>query len=427
MNRIQMETVEMQTLDQLELPNLPVETPEFAANPVAYFREARKVHPWLATSSIGLLIHDFTAIRELLPQDDILLPAYEGIVEVLDAQGTAWGRFTENQLVSLPTDQHLLFRRVFSEKFTPRFANLLRPMMRARIELLLDEWVPKGTIDFEEMASYFPISNMFSLVGAPVDEIPAMRDSLETLGLAMSMDKKIVPKLDEAYLQIENFVIRLIEERRADPERGQKDDLLSMLIEVTDEHGLPERNLIDLINFFFIAGYDTSKNVLTHLMWTLLDYPDIYERCAVDHAYCLKVVEEALRFFNPGSIPRIAREDIEFRGVLIPKGTMIWFNVNIAGHDQGVFQEPDRFDPERDINKHQRHMAFGLGRHMCLGQYIARAQLQEGIHQIAQRMLKPRLVGEFGWRPYPGAWGLKGLPITFTPGHQSDGETRKAA
>lgn len=52
---------------------------------------------------------------------------------------------------------------------------------------------------------------------------------------------------------------------------------------------------------------------------------------------------------------------------------------------------------------------------MCLGQYIARAQLQEGLHQIAQRMRKPRLVGEFGWRPYPGTWGLKGLPIEFTP------------
>jgi cytochrome P450 len=418
----------MQTLAELDLPDLPVETAAFAADPVSYFREARKQHPWLARSSIGLLVHEFTAIRELLPQDDILIPAYEGIVEILDAQDTAWGRFTEQQLVSMPKDQHLLFRRVFSEKFTPRFANLLRPMMRERIELLLDQWTSKGTtIDFEEMASYFPISNMFSLVGAPVDEVAAIRDSLETLGLAMAMDKSMMPEIDAAYLQIENFVVQLIEERRADPKQGDKDDLLRMLIEVTDEHGLPERNLIDLINFFFIAGYDTSKNVLTHLMWTLLDYPEIYERCAVDHDYCAKVIEEALRFFNPGSIPRIAGQDIEFRGVVIPKGTMIWFNVNIAGHDQGVFEEADRFDPDRTITKHQRHMAFGLGRHMCLGQYIARAQLQEGIHQIAQRMLKPRLAGEFGWRPYPGAWGLMGLPITFTPGDKCDSDTRKAA
>src|SRR6516165_11968071 len=109
----------MQTLAELDLPHLPVETPDFGADPVRYFREARQKHPWLATSDIGLLVHELTAIRELLGQDDKLRPAYEGIVEVLGAHGTPWGRFTENQLISLPTETHRLLRDTFAAKFTP--------------------------------------------------------------------------------------------------------------------------------------------------------------------------------------------------------------------------------------------------------------------------------------------------------------------
>jgi len=63
----------------------------------------------------------------------------------------------------------------------------------------------------------------------------------------------------------------------------------------------------------------------------------------------------------------------------------------------------------------KRQVAFGLGKHMCLGQYMARAQLQEGLHLVAQRMQDPHMAGEMGWRPFPGAWGIKGLPIEFTP------------
>lgn len=405
----------MQTLIDLDLPILPVEDSAFAANPVKYFREARQKHPWIAKSSIGYLVHELTAIRELLGQDDKFRPAYDGIVELLGAQGTPWGRFTEQQLISLSPEKHRLLRDAFAAKFTPRFANQMRPMMRATMTRLLDEWAPKGAFDFEEFASYFPISNMFTLVGAPIEEIPAIRASLETLGLAFAMDKKQLPAIYAAYDRLEALVQRLIADRRADPDAESREDLLHLLIDTADKGGVAERQLADLIIFFFIAGYDTSKNVLTHTMYLLLQRPDIYERCAEDYDYCRNVVEEALRYFNPGSVPRFTKEDIEFRGVLLPKDTMVWFNLNISGRDIGVFADADSFDPEREIQSHQRHVAFSLGRHMCLGQYIARAQLQEALHQIPQRLRDPRLAGEFGWRPFPGAWGMKSLPIEFTP------------
>src|SRR6516165_3482853 len=157
----------MQNLVDLDLPYLPVQDPAFAADPMRYVAEARAKHPWLARSDLGYFIHEYAAIHELLGQEDKLRPAYDGIVEQLNAHGTPWGRFTEEQMISLPDDKHRLLRDTFAAKFTPRYANQMRPLMQATIKRLLDEWAPKGSFDFEEFASYFPISNMFALVGAP--------------------------------------------------------------------------------------------------------------------------------------------------------------------------------------------------------------------------------------------------------------------
>lgn len=409
----------METLSELDLPYLPVMDAAFAVAPVQHFREARRQHPWVAASDIGYWIHDYQAIRDLLSQDDKFRPAYNGIVEIMGAQGTPWGRFTEQQLISLPPEQHAMLRTTFAKKFTPRFANQLRPMMQETIGRMLDDWAPKGHFDFEEFASCFPITVMFTLVGGPVEEIPGIRSSLETLGLAFSMDKSRLPEIHEGYERLEKLVQRIIADRRANPDRGQLGDLLDLLIETSDEGRVPQRQLEDLVIFFFVAGYDTSKNVLTYIMRLLLDRPEAYARCAVDHDYCRKVLDEGLRLFNPGSVPRFTNEDLVYRDVVLPKDTMIWFTLNISGRDEKAFENPDSFDPDREIDPAVRPIPFSLGKHMCLGQHIARAQLQEALHQVAQRLRHPRLDGECGWRPYPGAWGLRGLPIAFTPAERA--------
>jgi cytochrome P450 len=144
--------------------------------------------------------------------------------------------------------------------------------------------------------------------------------------------------------------------------------------------------------------------VLTYTMYTLLDYPEIYARCAEDHEYCRNVIEEALRWYNPSTVARFVDSEFEYRGVTFPKDTMLFFPLSISGHDPSAFPDGERFDPERAIDPQRRQIAFALGKHMCLGQYVA------------QRMRTPRLAGKPGWRPFPGSWGLRGLPIEFTPG-----------
>ena len=378
-------------------------------------RQRGEKHSWLARSDAGYVIFELQAIKDLLVQDDKFRTSFDGIVDIMGARGTPWGRFAEEQMIALPDRDHRILRDTFAAKFTPRHAGRVRPLMREVMLALLQEWAPRRSIDFAEFASYFPVSVMTRMIGAPVEAIPGLRSAMEALGLAFSMDKTMLPALNEGMERLETFATQLISDRRANPRSGEDTDLLDLLITAGDEGGVSDRVLFDLLIFLFVAGYDTSKNVLTYMMHLMLRNPDIYRRCADDLDYCERAVEEALRMFNPSSVFRTSTQDIVYRDVLIPRDTMLFFTLNVSGRDPTAFADADRFDPDRTMDPSRRHVAFGRGKHICLGQYIARAQLQEGIHLIAQHMRDPKQAGEPGWRPFPGVWGLTGLPISFTP------------
>ena len=400
------------TLEELDLPYLPMEDPDFARNPYPYLDQARQAHPWLAKGAFGYVVHQYKAIQDLLRQDGPLQSSYDGIVDMMDANDTPWGEWTKRHLLAAQQEQHLRMRNVLAPKFTPRQANENRELMRSVIASLLDEWAPKGAFDFEEFASYFPITVMCTLIGAPPSAIPSLRASLEALGLSASMLREHVPALQIAFEQIDAFSQQLVAQRRAGVRLRPQPDMLDDLLEAVDSGGLAERELYDLLVFLFVAGFDTSKNMLTIIMSLMIDHPEKYARCAEDYAYCRMVMEETFRYCSPATIPRVTTEDVEYRGVTIPAGTTLFFPVSLAGRDPTAFSEPDKFEPER--NKRSSHMAFGMGMHMCLGQFIARAQIHEGLYLIAQRIKAPKRAGPSGWRPFYGVWGMRGLPMTFT-------------
>jgi len=405
-----------QKLEDLDLYHLPWHEPSFAADPYPQIEAARERHPWLAKCDAGYVIFEYQAIRDLLVQDDKFRPSFDGVVEIMGARGTPWGRFTEEQMIAMPDREHGLMRSTFAAKFTPRYANQLRPIMRETMERLLREWAPREHIDFEEFASYYPVAVTAQMIGAPLEAIPSLRRSMETMGLGMSMDPTRLPALNEAVVHLERFSEDLIAERRARPRAEEgKGDLLDLLLEASDEGGISHRQLVDLLIFLFVAGYDTSKNVFTYMMHLMMRHPEIYRRCAEDYEYCRKVVEESLRLFNPSSTFRFTNQEFVYRDVVLPKDTMMFFTLNVSGRDPTAFETPHEFDPERPIDPQRRQVGFGMGKHMCLGQYIARAQLQEGIHLVARHMRDPRPAGALDWRPFPGVWGIKGLPIEFTP------------
>jgi cytochrome P450 len=399
---------------ELLLPMLVMEDPVFAEDPFSQFTRARAAHPWLAKSTFGYVITQYNAMKELLIQDRKMRIASSAVVDVMKANGTRWGKFQLEALFAVPEERHRRIREVVAPMFTPRAANFRRPLMTDVITGLLDQWAPRGGFDFEEFASNFPITVMCGLVGASPDVVPRLRSSLETLGLSFSMIPSLLPKLEEATVLLEGFVGELIVERRAGKRLSPDPDLLDSLLAAQDADKIRLSEVENLLIFLFVAGYDTSKNVLTMIMDEMIRHPDIYKRCAVDADYCRRVAEEAFRYQNPSTIPRLLNDELTYRDVLFPKDTMLFFPAGMSGRDPGVFAEPDVFNPDR--THENRHLGFGRGAHMCLGQHIARAQIEEGLHRIAQRVISPRLVGKPGHRPFPGVWGFKGLPIEFTPG-----------
>ena len=403
----------MRPVTELSLPYLAIGSPEFARDPVSQFDTARAQHPWLAKTDYGYVITEYAAIKDLLGMDAQMRPPHEVFIDAMNARGSRWERFQMESVLAIHNADHKRIRDVIAPMFTPRAANQHRALMRQVISQVLDEWCPKGRFDFEEFASYFPITVMCSLLGASPSIVPGLRSSLEALGLSFNMIPGFLPQLEKACEVLEDALATLIADRRAGRRLNAEPDLLDPLLEARDSGGISEGELQSLLIFLFVAGYDTSKNVLTFIMHDMLQHPEMYARCAEDLAYCHKVVEESMRYRSPGTSARLTDVDLVYRDVMIPKNTMLFLPNGIAGRDPSAFPDPEKYDPDRQQTN--RHIGFGRGMHICLGQFIARAQIEEGLHQIAQRIRSPKLAGTYGYRPFPGVWGIKGLPIEFTP------------
>ncbi len=404
----------MQPIAELQLPHLAMEVPEFAADPFPHFDRARAAHPWLASSSFGFVVTQYQAVRELLAMEDRMRTPYGEMVDMMGAQGTPWGRFQEAHILARAGPEHKRLRDILAPAFTPRQANLHRPLMREVISRLLDEWAPKGAFDFDEFASWFPVTVMCRLIGASPAAIPGLRASMDALALSVSMDPRYLPELQKATVELDNFAHQLIAAREKRGVSANDPDLLDLLLEAKARGGMSVREIADLLIFFIVAGFDTSKNVLTLAMHELVQRPELYARCADDFAFCGKVVDETMRIHATTTTNRLLTGEIVYRDVQMPAGTVLWFPWSVIGRDPAVAADADCFDPDR--RQTNPHLGFALGAHMCIGQFVARAQLAEGLHLIAQRLRNPRSTGPRGWRPFVGVWGITGLPVEFEVG-----------
>jgi cytochrome P450 len=403
----------MQQISDLDLYRLPIGEQIFANDPDPYMRDARKKHTWLASSDFGLVITEYDACNEILRLDDRLKAPAAQIVQIMGGEGTNWARFQIECLIARDGVDHERIRSAVSAAFTPRAVSAYRDRTRTVVSELLDEWAPKGAFDFEAFASRFPVAVMFGLVGVPLARIADVKDLLETVGQSFSLDQSLFPRINAAFDELWGFVDSLVEARKRNSGLPAGAELLDVLIAAEQEGKIGAVELRDLLLFLFVAGYDTSKNQLAHIMNHMLDRPDEWRRCASDRGYCDKVVEEALRHSGVATSYRNVAYAFEYRGVEFPAGTMLIFPMGIVCRYSGPFENGATFDPHR--GNAGRHTAFSRGIHICLGQFLARLQIAEGLHLISQRLVNPRRDGEMSWRLFPGVWGPKHLPIAFDP------------
>jgi cytochrome P450 len=398
----------MPSIAELDLEQLPISTPEFGVDPMPWFARARARHEWLAASDIGYVVTGYHAIDAIMRLDDKLTMPGEEIVDIMGARGTGWGDFAIEQMLVSSGERHTRLRGSAGTAFGPGSVKRLRPVMQQTVRDILDEWAPKGSFDFTAFAAQFPVRVMFALLGTSTGRLPEIMKYLEIHGESFNLEVEKMDLIEHGYQTLWSFVDGLIAERGPD---GSKGDLLDTMIAANLKGQINDKELRQLLILMFAAGYDTTKNLLILLMRSLLDHPDIYRRCGEDFEYVRKVVKEQLRFATPSNTMRMVTEGFTYRDVEIPAGTMLIFPLTLSGRDPAVFSNADRFDPDRpEKNPNQ---AFGRGMHMCLGQFLAVANVEEGIHLIAQRIANPKLAGEVAWKPFPGVWGITSLPITF--------------
>lgn len=402
----------MPTVAELELYELPITEQHFANDPNPHMIAAREVHPWLARSKVGYVLTDYAAIYDIMGRDDVLKTPCEHVIQIMGGEGTNWARFERELLIATDAEKHERIRSAANPAFLPKAVNSYRERVQKVITQLLDEWAPKGRFDFEDFASRFPIAVTYGLLGIPRERIEDMKYWMEMLGQSYSLNPEIFPEIDAAFNGLWDFAEGLVAERKAKGNPGEP-DVLDALIAAEAKGVISATERTDLILFMFAGGYDTSKNELGHIMNLMLDRPEMWERCAVDRKFCDDVTEEAMRHSGVSTSYRNVATEFEYRGVTFPPGTMLVFPLGIVCRFSGPFEDPMDFQPGRVNGK--RHTLFGRGIHICLGQFLARLMIAEGIHMMAQRLKNPRRDGPTEWRLFPGVWGPKRLPIAFEP------------
>jgi cytochrome P450 len=170
-----------------------------------------------------------------------------------------------------------------------------------------------------------------------------------------------------------------------------------------------------------VGGVDTTQSQLAHAIRLFAEHPDQWRALAEDPALAGAAVDEVLRFEPIAPFTaRITREDVEFRDVLFPAGTLVFACAHTANRDPGEYAEPEAFDitAERDRAK---PLTFGAGPHFCLGANLARAELQEALAFLAPRMPELELDGEPVYDTPLGVYGLLELPVRWRGSRMTSG------
>jgi len=310
---------------------------------------------------------------------------------------------------------HTRLRGLASKAFTPRVVERLRPRVQEIVDGLLDRVERAGTMDLiEEFAYPIPVNVICEMLGVPVEDHEQFKGW--SLDLARGLDSimlgpesDVVKRSGKAREGLSSYIRQLIGERRSAP-RG---DLLSALI-ATEEAGdkLSEPELVAMSILLLVAGHETTVNLIGNGVLALLRHPDQLRQLRERPDLIGSAVEELLRYDGP--VQRTARtssEDVTIGNRTIPGGAIVMPFIGAADRDPAQFRDPDRLDITRTEN---RHIAFGLGIHFCLGAPLARIEGQIAISTLVKRMPKLALAVERPeHRQSLTLRGLTALPVSF--------------
>jgi cytochrome P450 len=270
-------------------------------------------------------------------------------------------------------DIHRRLRRQIFGEFTPRAVAGFEPVVQRYVDDLLDGLAGKSKIDFiEEFAAHVPGFVIGHLLGVPSEHSAQLRLWSEQVVQFFDVDRSDERKqiAETAAREFYEFLAALKAERT----RAPKNDLISKMIADEADGHYSEDEFISTCMLILMAGHGSTIDVLGSGMHTLLSHPAAVQQLRSDPSAIPVAIQEMFRFEPP--LPffhRHATTETEIRGQIYPAGTTFGLLYGSANRDPAVFDDPDKFKIDRTPN---RHLAFGLGAHLCLGNNLARLNMR---------------------------------------------------
>lgn len=306
---------------------------------------------------------------------------------------------------------HTRLRRLLSRGFTPRMVAAWRDRIEATVAELVARVRSRASFDVVADIAYpLPATILAEMIGAPSADIARFRDWAIGINRLFEKGGRVTLAAAEAAytsrMEMAAYIADLAAERRAAP----RDDVMSALVSAEADDRLTDAELVSTLVTLFVAGHETTTNLIANGVYTLLRHPQQLALLRGEPELIDAAVEEMLRY-EP-SVPRswrIARHELELGGQTIAAGDLVFPIIAAANRDPAVFDAPDRFDIRRRPNK---HLAFGHGIHYCIGAPLARLEASIAIQAIAAAFPGLRLAAKpLHWYPDVAIRRLTALPV----------------
>ena len=388
--------------------------PEFHADPYPFYKRLREKEP-IHQSPLGFwVLTRYEDCVAVLRDQRFGREEFQQMLTAVYGDETEKPALPRSMLFRDPPD-HTRLRALVSKAFTPRMIETMREHIQEIVDRLLDRVQDAGRMDvIEDLAYPLPVTVICEMLGVPVDDHGSIRGwsaeiarSLDAIGLPS--DEGIVERGRRSRRALADYFRRLVPERRARPQN----DLLSGLL-AAEEQGdkLTPDEVIAMCLLLFIAGHETTVNLIGNGTLALLRHPEQLKKLRAEPSLIGNAVEELLRYDSPVQrTARITTTEVELAGQPLAKGTMVITALGAANRDPAQFADPDRLDVTR---KDPRHISFGFGIHFCLGAPLARVEGQLALGTLLRRAPNLALAeSKLEWRESSVLRGLKRLNVTF--------------
>jgi cytochrome P450 len=391
-------------------------SPAFHADPYPAYHRLRTQEP-IHESPFGfLVISRHEDCLALLRDQRFGREGFEQLFQAVYGEEEERHRIPRSMLFRDPPD-HTRLRSLVNKAFTPRVIETMRGHIESLVAGFLDRVQASGRMDvIDDLAYPLPVTVICEMLGVPVADHESMRGwssdiarSLDAFGLPEHADIALKGRL--ARQKIVEYFRAIIPERRSAP----REDLLSLLI-AAEEAGdkLSEGELLATCVLLFIAGHETTVNLIGNGTYALLRHRDQLERLVADPDLDANAVDEMLRYDSPVQVSRrIATTDIEIAGEQIGAGELVLTLLGSSNRDEGKWG-PTAADLDVGREGAGGHLSFGSGIHHCLGSALARLEGAEAVPALVRRFPGMELAADApAWNGRIVLRGLDSLPVTL--------------